>query len=226
ARRHSTDEGSRNNGGRYDGFNLRELVSEFAAALAGLEPGALSGVFRTEFGYHVARLESRRGDIVAFTHVLIPVDDSAVDPGPLLAELASLRDSVVTHGTAFEAIARRHSEDPYSSTNGGSVRDPQTGERDLRAEALGPLWTAVLDTMAVGEISAPAAVQLLDGSNAFHIVLLQRRTPPHPLSVETDYALLSEYALQQKRASVREAWLRQLRQTVFIEVRDPNLASN
>jgi peptidyl-prolyl cis-trans isomerase SurA len=219
APRHSADPGSADRGGRYDGFNLRDLVPEFAAALGALEPGGLSQVFRTDFGFHVARLNTRRGDVVSFNHLLIPLDLATQDPAPLLARLNVLRDSIVTHGVGFETIARRHSEDPYSASRGGWVADPRSGDRDLRAEALGPQWTTVLDTLDVGEVSGPAPVQLLDGSPAYHFVLLQRETPPHPLSLEADYELLSEYALQEKRQRERDAWLRDLRERVFIDVR-------
>jgi peptidyl-prolyl cis-trans isomerase SurA len=219
AGRHSTDAGSADRGGRYDGFNLRDLVPEFAAALAALEPGGLSGVFRTDFGYHVARLNSRRGDVVSFNHVLIPVEMGGLDAAPLLARLDALRDSIVTHEVAIEAIARRHSQDPYSASRGGYVADPRTGERDLRLEALGPQWVATLDTLEVGEVSRPTPVELLDGSRAFHIVLLQRKTEPHRLSLEEDYALLSQYALQTKRDRERADWLGDLRERTFVEIR-------
>ena len=65
----------------------------------------------------------------------------------------------------------------------------------------------------------PAAVALTDGSPAWHIVLLQRRTPPHRLSPETDYALLSQYALREKQARVLDEWIRDLRPTVYVEIK-------
>src|SRR5690606_10503500 len=127
--------------------------------------------------------------------------------------------SVLTLGLPFELAAKRNSDDPFSAAQGGYLADPRSGERDLRLEALGALWQATIDTMEVGEISQPAEVQLLDGTNAWHIVLLQRRTPPHRLSLETDYALLSQYALQEKRQRVLDEWLADLRRTVYVEVK-------
>ncbi|HYE94981.1 MAG TPA: peptidylprolyl isomerase [Rubricoccaceae bacterium] len=221
ARRHSADPGSARNGGRYDGFNVRDLVPEFGAVASTLAPGGLSGVFETAFGFHVMRLNERRGDVISFNHVLIRVEDEETDPSEAIAELRALRDSVVVHGVSFEAIARRHSEDPTSAARGGYLADPRTGERDLRLEALGPLWQAVLDTLDVGAVSAPAEVQLLDGKRAWHLVLLQRRTPAHRLGLETDYALLSEYALQEKRQRVLDEWLLDLRRSVYVDVRTP-----
>jgi peptidyl-prolyl cis-trans isomerase SurA len=133
--------------------------------------------------------------------------------------LSTLRDSVVTHGVPFEAIARRHSEDPYSAQRGGYVSDPQSRQRDLQIEGLGPLWRATLDTLDVGEVSMPAPVELLDGTPAAHFVLLQKRTPQHTLAIEDDYALLSQYALQEKQKEVLADWVGDLRRTVYVDIR-------
>ncbi len=219
AARHSDDPGSRENGGAYSDFNVGDLVSEFGLVASSLEGGGLSQVFETQFGFHVMRLNERRGDIVSFNHILVRVEDSNLDPSSAIERLNVLRDSVITSGVAFEAIAKRQSSDSFSAAQGGYVSDPRSGERDLRLDALGPLWKAVIDTMDVGEISAPVEVQLLDGTRAWHIILLQRRTPPHKLNIETDYALLSQYALQDKRQVELDAWLQDLRQTVYVEIK-------
>ena len=219
AGRHSDDPGSSDNGGAYNDFNVGDLVSEFGLVASTLEPGGLSQVFETQFGFHVMRLNERRGDVVSFNHILISVDDSELDPETAIERLRVLRDSVVTMGIQFEAIAKHNSSDPFSAAQGGYVSDPRTGERDLRLDALGPLWKVVIDTMEVGGISAPVEVQLLDGTRAWHVILLQRRTPPHQLNLETDYALLSQYALQDKRQTELDAWLQDLRETVYIDIK-------
>lgn len=228
ANRYTQDPGNVNrdgtrNGGRYDTFRLRDLEPSFRAALGALAPEQLSNVVETPFGFHVMRLNTIAGDRVSFNHVLLTPQATAT-PQQLMAELAVLRDSVVTHGVPFEAIARRHSDDPLSAPRGGILADPQTGERDLSIEALGqldPRWRATVSRLAEGEISAPAPVRLLDGSEAVHFVRLVRRTPAHPLGLETDYGILSQYALNEKRQRVAADWVRELRPTVFVEVRAP-----
>ena len=224
ATRYTADPGSKARGGRYAGINVRELVPEFGAVAQTLEPGAISGVFETGFGYHFMRLNERRGDVIDFNHVLIRIDDSRVDGAAALAMLETLRDSVVAEGVPFGQIAKRHSEDPASAPRGGALADAQGG-RDLPAADLGALWQATLDTLEVGEVSMPTEVRLLDGARAFHIVLLQRKTPAHPLDPQTDYALLSEYALQEKRARELDAWVQKLRETVYVDVRTDRYAA-
>lgn len=224
ANRHSEDPGNRNaggslNGGRYDNTRLQTLVSSFAAVASRLEEGEISPVFETTYGYHFMRLNNREGDRISFNHVLleIGVDESGQEEA--LEKLSILRDSILTHDVPFEAIAQRHSDDPASRDRGGFVTDPQTGDRDLRLEVLGSDWQSTIRELEVGEISEPREVTLLDGTKGFHIVLLQRRTPPHTLSVEDDYALLSEYALEEKRQRVLEDVIDRLKRTFYVEIR-------
>jgi peptidyl-prolyl cis-trans isomerase SurA len=223
ADRHSDDPGNvgpggTKKGGRYDSFRLSDLVPEFSAAAAALEPGQYSQVFETPFGFHVLRLNERVGDRVSFNHVLIEVPTGDDEVEQAREALRVLRDSVEA-GVPFEAIARRHSEDPYSAQRGGFVSDPQSGQRDLNVAGLGAQWKATIDTLEVGELSEPSEVALLDGTEALHFVLLQKRTPPHRLSVEDDYALLSQYALQEKQQRVLGEWVTELRDEVYVDVR-------
>ena len=219
ARRHSDDPGSGSRGGLIENIELRLLVPEFAAVAGSIEPGTFSQVFRSPFGYHVLRVNEREAGKVSFNHVLVSVEMGEDAPELAQEALTALRDSIVTHGVPFEAIARRHSEDPLSAARGGFVSDPRSGMRDIRLDALGPGWKTTVDGLEVGEISEPAPARLLDGTQSYHIVLLQKRTPPHTLSVETDYALISQQALNEKRAEVLNQWVRRLQQDVYVDVR-------
>ena len=225
ANRHSTDPGNTNrdgtkNGGAYPSFALRDLDPTFAAAASALAPGGLSQAFETGFGFHVLRLDTRTGDRIGFSHILVPITTNLDEARTMLGVL---RDSVVTGRVPFEAIARRHSEDPFSASRGGFVSDPQTGERDLRLDALGAAWKATVDSMAVGDISEIAPVTLLDAqqTNVLHFVLLQKRAPAHTLSLADDYSLLADYTLRTRRQDVLREWVDGLRRSTYVDVRAP-----
>ncbi len=223
ARRFSEDVGSAANGGRYEDMALGDLVPEFAAVAARAVPEELSNPFRSPFGYHILRVNSRVGDQVDFTHILINVDNSQADPAEAISYLAQLRDSLITTDIPFEILARRHSEEEVSAEIGGRVVDPRSGERDLFLEALGENWQRLADSLEIGDISQPGQVALLDGTLAYHIVQVQRLVPEHRVDIETDYARIESLALEAKRARVMRKWLDSLREEVYVEPRGKGL---
>lgn len=221
----SDDPSAPSNQGRYEGTAIRDLVTEFGAVAGRLGPGELSQIFETHFGLHFMRLHRRTGDVVDFSHILIRIDNDRVDPSKAIEDLGMVRDSITTHNLSFELAAKRHSEEPRSSTRGGYVADPRTDERDLVLEALGPFWQATVKKLEVGDVSEPDEFQLLDGQRAWHIVLLQSRMPEHFVSLETDYSRIEQLALQERRQIERDAWIRALRRRVHIELRVPEKAN-
>ncbi len=226
----SDDPGSAEKGGLYEGTALSELVSEFAAVASRVPLGTISQIFETKFGLHFMRVNARRGDIIDYNHILIAFDERKSDPSDAIAVLSAVRDSVLTMGVSFEKLARDHSEDELSSVRGGRVTDPRTGDRNLFIEQLGPSWQRTLFGLDEGDISEPAEVTLMDGSRAYHIIWLQKFIPEHRVDMETDYAMIEQRALSQKQAEVMEAWLKTLKNSVYIQLRgkarDLSLAGN
>ncbi len=75
AKRESADSGTGPRGGDL-GWVQRSggsFVAPFAAALRRLAPGVLSEPVLTEFGYHLVRVDSAKGDSVRVRHILIPI---------------------------------------------------------------------------------------------------------------------------------------------------------
>ncbi len=61
AKEHSTDPGSKDQGGDLGWFEASMMVPEFAAAVSKLEPGKLtSEPVKTQFGWHIIKLEEKR----------------------------------------------------------------------------------------------------------------------------------------------------------------------
>lgn len=220
AKAFSNDPGSASNGGRYAGTRISVFVPEFAAVASRIPIGEVSEIFETEYGLHILKVTDRRGDVVDLNQILIAFDRDKFDATEAIRELTQLRDSVVNNGASFARLARDNSAEESTAADGGRVSDPRSGERNIVVDGLGPLWRSTILQLDTGEISEPAEVRLLDGRAAYHIVLLQARTPAHTVSLDTDYELISNYALREKQARVLDEWINELRKDVFIEIRD------
>lgn len=60
ARENTDDPGSKDNGGFYDWFGRGVMVREFENAAFSLQPGQISDLVETQFGYHIIKLEGRQ----------------------------------------------------------------------------------------------------------------------------------------------------------------------
>ncbi len=218
----SDDTYSAQRGGRIDNIKLSELVPEFGAVAGSLDPGQLSHVFETTFGWHVMRLNSKVGDVVDFNHILIKVDESKFLPETATDLLAQLSDSLNTHNVPLGILAKRHSQDPISAQRSGHVVDPRTFERDLSLDALDPTWKITLADLKEGELSEPRETRLLDGKKAYHIVRLDKRLEAHKVNLEQDYERIQEIVLQEKQAAEIGKWIDTLKKkSVIRQISDP-----
>jgi len=226
ARRHGMD-GSAERGGQLPMMGLNELVSEYSAAAAALQPGQISEVVETEFGYHIIRLDERIGDKIKTSHILIRIDAEQLDDESAIEELNAIRDSLLNNqDLAFSTMAIRNSEDPSTSKSGGKIVDSQTGERLIPLNRLDPaLYRIVLLMDEIGLISEPKPFNPNNANSgkAYRIVRLDNQIPEHIASFETDYDRLRAISLQQKQGREFQTWLNGLRDEIYIEYRIPKM---
>jgi peptidyl-prolyl cis-trans isomerase SurA len=223
ARAHSDGPGA-SRGGRLPMVSTNDLIAEYAAAAAALEPGEISEVVRTRAGFHIIRLNERQGDRISTNQILIEVSEEEVDEEAAVEKLSALRDSVLVHGEPFREMARRHSEDPNTAPLGGRLTDDRSGQRRLVVSELDrSLNRAIINLDEEGEVSQPVRFTLSreDGSDrtAYRIVRLNKRIPEHRANLEQDYSIIENSALQRKQFEVMEQWLEDLREEVFVEYR-------
>lgn len=233
ARRYS-DGPSAPRGGLLPMMPLGDLVANYSAAASALQPGEISQVVRTDFGYHVIRLNRRQGDNIETNHILIEIDQESVDEDFAINKLEALKDSVINHGVPFRELARRHSEDETSKAMGGRIINMQTNERRMSLSDLEPsLYRIALLLDEQGDISDPRPFTIPQTQKrAYRIVRLDAHYPEHVANLEDDYDRIRDIALQRKRMRVMNDWLEELRNNIYVDIRieipesidsDPNM---
>lgn len=225
ARRHS-DGPSASNGGKLPLMSINDLVAEYSAAATALEPGEISQVVETSFGYHVIRLNKRQGDQIDTNHILISVDEEGYNDQAAINKLKQIKDSVLTNNDiTFAEMARKHSDDPNTAPQGGRVLNPQSGERLIPLEQLDPaMYRIVLLLEEVGDISEPKSFTMGEENNskrAFRIVRLDKRIPEHVASLKQDYTRIKNAALQEKQSRIMGNMISQLREKMYVEYKIP-----
>ena len=76
AKRESTDSVSGQQGGDLGKGGKGRFVPDFEKAAYALKPGELSEPVQTPFGFHIIRVDSRKGDTLSLRHILIPIHAS------------------------------------------------------------------------------------------------------------------------------------------------------
>jgi len=197
---------SAESGGDLGYFSRGEMVPEFERAVFALNPGEISDVVETMYGYHIIRCEDRQADRARVRHILIALSTSEEDEDRLVARMSEIRERILS-GEDFTALVEEYSQDPYSREKGGDL-----GWYPL--DQLTAQFRSVVDTMSVGNVSEPIAT-----SSGYHLLQVVDRVSQRQITMEDDWEALQELARQHKISQILEAWLEQLRDEIYVDVR-------
>ena len=218
AKEFSQDEGSAPKGGNL-GFQAKKaLVPEYEAAALKLEPGQISPVVESQFGFHLIQLIERRGEEYDSRHILIKPASTEVDLEETAGILDSLRTLILADSISFSKAAKDNSDDPGSKVNGGMLSSPVDGSPYIPLDKIDPAIFFIIDEMKVGEISKPLPYRTEDGKEAIRIIYLKSKTPPHQANLKDDYQKIAIAALNAKRNEAIEKWFNENKDSVYMEI--------
>ena len=220
ASQYSEDPGSAKAGGELGFHKKRELVPEYEAAALKLEPGQLSDVVESQFGFHLIQLVERRGEEYSTRHILIKPSSTEIDLDATAAELNKLRTRILSDSISFSKAAKDFSDDKVTKDNGGLMMNPRDRSSFIPLDQVDPSIFFIIDTMKVGSITKPLEYRTEDGKQAMRILYLKSNTPPHQANLKDDYQKLAAYALNEKRRKALSDWFEKNKNTVFIDI-DP-----
>ncbi|MGI4870183.1 MAG: peptidylprolyl isomerase [Janthinobacterium lividum] len=218
AKKYSQDPGSAVNGGSLGFYGTGELVPQYEAASRKLEPGQMSPVVESQFGFHLIQLIERKGSKYSTRHILLKPASEAADASEAAKKLTRIRRQIMQDSLSFSKAAKDFSTDKISAANGGLLANRQDGGTKLPLDKLDPAVFFVIDTMKVGHITPPMPYRTDDGKDAMRILYLKSNTPPHQANLLDDYQKISQAALAQKKTKALDDWYEQNRNTVYLEI--------
>ncbi|NLP11395.1 hypothetical protein GX408_13455 [bacterium] len=210
AREFSQDPGSAVAGGDLGFMGRGVLERPFEEAAFALQPGQLSPVVETRYGFHLIKMEERRGEKVRVRHILITPKATREDE---MASADTIRaiHSRLQAGASFEEMVAKYSEDSSSRELKGHLGVFEVDQLRERAKE----FVYALRGVADGAYSDPVRTQY-----GFHIIRVNRREPARELSLDKDFERIQQIALDYKKQKLFETWLGEIREMVFVDIKD------
>ena len=205
AQNYSEDPATSVRGGDLGFIKRGDLVTEFEEVAFNLEPGDISGIVETQFGFHIIKMIEKRGEKIQTAHILIQLKPTADDEARVKDELEALRQRAL-NGESFETLAMENSDDENVQNDKGHL-----GIWEIDKLAI-PQFKTIVSEMETGEISAPFKTEY-----GYHIVRLNFHEEPRSLTLEKDWDKLQNMALNFKIDSEYKTWITALKEDIPIE---------
>jgi peptidyl-prolyl cis-trans isomerase SurA len=216
---YSDDTESAKQGGLLGDYVSRgDVVPEFSAVAFRLKEGEISRIVKTNFGYHIIQMVEIKGDKIKVRHILLRPKATPAAMQELLQRADSVYHKIKIDSLTFEQAVQQFSSESKSKYNAGRVMNPYTGTPQFEATMIEPTILYTLRKMQVGEISEPILSYDETGTQVYKIVKLINVTPEHKATLQTDYSLIKEMALNNKRNETFTQWLAQKQQQTFIKI--------
>ncbi len=207
---YSDDPGSANsqNQGCYKKVERGTMVQEFEEAVLNLQPGQISEPFKTDFGWHIARLEEKSGKYYSVCHILNKVEILETDNQLAKLELDTIRDLILTDSLSFSAAAGIFSQDKDTKNAAGKVINPYTGGTKHELSKVDPRTTLILNQLQPNEISDPVLFENQAGQKEYRIFKLISRSDAHVANIDSDYRLLKQITQNELQNKALEKWIK------------------
>ena len=210
ARLYSEDPGTARQGGELDYTGRGMLDPAFANVAFNLtDPKKVSKIVESEFGYHIIQLIDKRGDKIKVRHILMKpqVSDQAVDN--CILRLDSIRNDSVSGKFSFDDAASYISDDKDTRNNKGLMSNATEMSRTskFRMQDLPSEIAIVVDTMKVGDISAPFSMINNRGKQVCAIVKLKNRVDGHKAKITEDFQVMKAVVEDKRRDEKLHKWV-------------------
>jgi peptidyl-prolyl cis-trans isomerase SurA len=195
ARQFSKDPTAAQNGGNLGWFTALQMVYPFENAAYRTDKGRISLPVRTQFGYHLVRVNDRRSaqGKVKVAHILVRLAPNASQPEQAAAKTKiDEAYAALQRGEPFERVVKQYTDDATSRANGGTLQPFGTGQM------IAPFEEAAFGLKKAGAFSAPFRTNY-----GWHIVKLLEKLPLEP------YEQLSGVLRQRVLADGRSALSKQ-----------------
>lgn len=220
---YSQDPGTARRGGELGFVGRGQLQPEFSAVAFNMtDPGKVSKIVETEYGFHIIQLIEKRGDKVNVRHILRKPEHSSENLKAALLRLDSLAMGIREGEMTFDEAVGLYSDDKDTRNNFGIMYNKESASSHFGMDELPVDVARIIEPLAVGEISQPFAWLLENGKTVCAIAKVKSRTEAHQATFSEDYEVLRQMYQEQLSNERIKEWIKKKQRSTYVRVNKEN----
>ena len=216
---YSQDPGSRSSGGKYTLQRKKpRMVKEFRDVAFRLPEGDISEPFKSDFGWHILKVDKIRGQEVDVRHILLTPRIDDLDLSETKKSLDTLRKRIIDGEISFKNAALLFSSEKETRNNGGVLINPITGDTRFELTKIDPVIYNQIRYLNDNEISVPLVAEDKSGAKKYKLLKVSNRYDEHTADFSLDYIRIKELALKKKKLDAVQKWMKDKIESTYINI--------
>lgn len=216
---YSEDAESAKRGGELGFMGRGQLVKEYAdVAFAMYEPGKISKIVESEFGFHLIQLIERKDEKVNTRHILLKPKASLENMNKAKARIDSIAQIINDKKLTFEQCVSLYSTDKNTRNCSGILTNLQTGTTKHEMQELPQEVGRAVYSLEEGQISKPFLMVDRSGKTVYCIAKLKSKTKAHKANMSNDFALLKQMYEGHKKQEKLNNWIAKKQKETYVRI--------